>query len=141
MSGILAAGSLHATNKQLEQSQLNYEAQREATDFEKESFEHVWARDGGWREEDVAWREAELSRQLRWRNEDVAWRSRDRQLSYKWRDEDMTWLAVDERAEQLKVVAGQAGLLAGFAMVAMVETNIPEATSPYLIGALALASP
>ena len=119
--------------KQVQLAGQSYDQQREALSHEKSSFERLRERDLGWRDVDVEWRERELIRARRWREEDLEWRERERKLMRQWRHENLAWQAVEERAEQLKVVASQAGLLAGFALVAMVETTIPPNTDLVLV--------
>eukprot|EP00903_Cladosiphon_okamuranus_P011920 g11196.t1 len=70
------------------------------------------------REEDMEFRR----RELQWRKEEVWWRG----VNDKKRE-------VEEKAKQLEQVASLSALIAGFALVAMVEVNIPSDVNAVLL--------
>lgn len=103
-----------------------------------------------WREEDRKWREEDRG----WRRDDLEWREQEkrhilldhkfRSDSYAWRYSDVEqrhlenarylWLRfaeknrreIEEKSEQLRSVANLAALIAGFAVVSLVELDVDE---------------
>ena len=70
------------------------------------------------REEDMDHRGKEIS----WRAEEVWWRAVDDRRR-----------AVDEKAKQLEQISSLSALIAGFALVAMVEISFPDSLSGVLL--------
>ena len=103
-----------------------------------------------WRDEDRAWR----SEDRHWRKEDLAWREEERNwrhLEQDWRRRQAAWRRADmdqrlvenarqlwsrfveknrrdveEKSEQLKTLSNLSALLAGFAVVSLVEMQFEE---------------
>jgi len=71
---------------------------------------------------DIGW-------EIKCREEDL----KQRALENERRAIDDARRSVDEKAEQLKALGQQSALIAGFAMVSMVEASIPEDLHPLLI--------
>ncbi|KAK3276553.1 hypothetical protein CYMTET_15383 [Cymbomonas tetramitiformis] len=109
--------------------------------------EILWRKeDKRWREEDRRWRHEDRE----WRGDDLNWRNEERGYARTWREEDRLWRRqdveqrcldnarwvwsrfveknrrdVEEKSEQLKTVSNLAALIAGFAVVALVELQFP----------------
>ncbi|CAB1104455.1 unnamed protein product [Ectocarpus sp. CCAP 1310/34] len=84
---------------------------------------------GGMGMADMAWN-------IKCREEDMEFRRRELQ----WRQEEVWWRGVndrkrevEEKAKQLEQVASLSALIAGFALVAMVEVNIPSDVNAVLL--------
>jgi len=72
---------------------------------------------------------ADMAWEVKCREEDLAHRA----LENERRAIDDARRSVDEKSQQLKTIANQSALVAGFAMIVFVETNVPEELSPVLI--------
>ena len=73
---------------------------------------------------------ADMTWEMKCRVEDL----KQRTLENERRAIDDARRFVDEKAQQLKALAHQAALIAGFSMVVMVEVTIPEDIHPALLG-------
>ena len=102
-----------------------------------------WTEAREWHHLEQDWHQQEVD----WRSVDVEWRGEQRRrmaLEQDWRDMDMhqRWLdnlrrEVDEKVQQLATLSNLSALLAGFAIVALVELSIPEETAVGVVIALA----
>ncbi|CAM9726514.1 unnamed protein product [Ectocarpus sp. 8 AP-2014] len=79
---------------------------------------------------------ADMAWNIKCREEDMEFRRRELQ----WRQEEVWWRGVndrkrevEEKAKQLEQVASLSALIAGFALVAMVEVNIPSDVNAVLL--------
>lgn len=72
---------------------------------------------------------ADMAWEVRCREEDMKQRALDNERNAI----DDARRSVDEKAEQLKVLASQATLFAGFSMVVLVESNVPEGVNGVLL--------
>ena len=102
-----------------------------------------WTEAREWHHLEQDWHQQEVD----WRSVDVEWMGEQRRrmaLEQDWRDMDMhqRWLdnlrrEVDEKVQQLATLSNLSALLAGFAIVALVELSIPEETAVGVVIALA----
>jgi len=79
---------------------------------------------------------ADVSWEIKCREEDLA----QRRLENERRAIDDARRLVDEKASQLRAISDHSALLAGFAMVVMVEVSIPEDIPFYLLLSFAISS-
>jgi len=50
------------------------------------------------------------------------------------------WHLVEEKTQQLKAISSLSALIAGFAMVVLVELSVPNEINPYLLIAFSLST-
>ena len=78
------------------------------------------------RAQEIQWHNDDLRRQHEWRSADIEREKRLRKLENERR-------ITDARADQLSVISNLSALLAGFAVVAMVEINLPDSLNEILL--------
>ncbi|KAG5176486.1 calcium release-activated calcium channel protein, partial [Tribonema minus] len=78
---------------------------------------------------DMAWGMKCREEDLEYRRLEMEWRKHD--LWCRWVDEQ--WHAMEEKAKQLEQIAQLSALLAGFALVAMCQMQIPDGVNGWLL--------